>query len=94
MKLKGIICFVIMALCVSIVNPAEAYYKTKKSVSQPLRNYDYIYMNPIPQKMYAYGRYIGISSGIRYSHSPSKLKRARQAARINAYNRAAYGYYY
>jgi hypothetical protein len=52
-----------------------------------------LYLTPAPKGIHTYGRFIGISSGIRYSHSPSKLKNARSAARINAYNAAQHNYY-
>lgn len=48
--------------------------------------YEYIYMNPPKKSIVSNGRYIMISSGVRYVHSPSKRKRAAHAARINAYN--------
>ena len=48
--------------------------------------YDYIYMNPPKKSLVSNGRYVMISSGVRYVHSPSKHKRAAHAARINAYN--------
>lgn len=48
--------------------------------------YNHIYANPPSQRIEAYGRYLGLSSTVRYVHSPSKLKGAKHAARINAYN--------
>ena len=48
--------------------------------------YDYVYYNPPRQSLGAWGRYIYTNSKVRYVHSPSKLKRAAHAARINAYN--------
>ena len=48
--------------------------------------YEYIYMNPPKKSLVTNGRYIMVSSGVRYVHSPSKHKRAAHAARINAYN--------
>lgn len=54
--------------------------------------YDYIYYNPPRKSLQAHGRYIILSSGVRYVHSPSKNKRAAAAARINAYNYEAGNY--
>ncbi len=54
--------------------------------------YGYLYMNPPKKSLQAYGRYVFLSSGTRYVHSPSKNKRAAHAARINAYNYDAYNY--
>ena len=54
--------------------------------------YDHIYANPPRQSLGAYGRYIYSSAKVRYVHSPSRLKGAKHAARINAYNVQAYGY--
>ena len=54
--------------------------------------YDYLYANPPKQSLGAYGRYIMSRSGVRYVHSPSRLKGVRHAARINANNLQAYGY--
>ena len=48
--------------------------------------YEYIYMNPPKKSLYSRGKYVYMSSGVRYVHSPSKRKRAAHAARINAYN--------
>ena len=97
MKIKGIVCLLTMFLCSGALNEALAYYQTynhnKKTVSQPLKRYDHLYLTPVPKGIHTNGRFIGISSGIRYSHSPSKLKNARSAARINAYNAAQHNYY-
>ncbi len=54
--------------------------------------YDYIYYNPPRKSLQAHGRYVILSSGVRYVHSPSKGKRAAHAARINAYNYEAGNY--
>ncbi|MBR2069337.1 MAG: hypothetical protein IJ877_06200 [Candidatus Gastranaerophilales bacterium] len=48
--------------------------------------YDYVYYNPPRQSLEAWGRYIYSNSRIRYVNSPSKLKRAAHAARIDANN--------
>ena len=53
--------------------------------------YDYIYANPPRQGLKVYGRYIFSNSKVRYVHSPSRLKGAKHAARINA-NNAYYAY--
>jgi len=49
--------------------------------------YDYVYSNPPRQSLDAWGRYIYSNSTVRYVQSPSRLKRAAHAARIDAYNR-------
>lgn len=49
--------------------------------------YDYAYRNPRRQSLDAYGRYIFSSAKVRYVHSPSRLKGARHAARIDYNNR-------
>ena len=54
--------------------------------------YDYVYANPPRHSLGAYGRYIHSSAKVRYVHSPSRLKGAKHAARINAYNMQAYNY--
>ena len=57
------------------------------------RKYAHYYQNPPRQTMYGYGRYVHMSSGVRYVHSRSRLKNKYHAARIDAYNRQ-YGNYY
>lgn len=52
--------------------------------------YDYVYEAPRRQSLDAYGRYIKASSNVRYINSPSRLKNAKHAARINAYNAQMY----
>lgn len=56
--------------------------------SRSLRNshYDAVYSNPRRQSLEAWGRYIYSNSRVRYVNSPSKMKRAAHAARIEAYN--------
>lgn len=48
---------------------------------------NYVYrQNPPRQSLMTSGRYIMLNSKVRYIHSPSKLKGAKQAARIDYYN--------
>ena len=49
--------------------------------------YEHIYKNPPRQSLGAYGRYIISTSGVRYIHSPSRLKSDRHAQRTDANNR-------
>ena len=56
------------------------------SDSRKNSRYDYVYYNPPRQSLEAWGRYIYTNTKLRYVHSPSRLKRAAHAARIDAYN--------
>ena len=56
------------------------------------QKYEHIYMNPPRKSLETNGRYVMVSSGVRYVHSPSKLKRAAHAARVDA-NNYEYGNY-
>ena len=94
MGIKVLLVFSILScLCIS----AQAHtISTDRYSNNPYFNtssrYDYMYANPPKQSLGAYGRYIFSSGGSRYVHSPSRLKGAKHAARINANNRYAYGY--
>lgn len=88
--MKKIIC--VLFLSVILFSPANASnrqndfdYEDDRLRSET--RYDYMYQNPPRQTLGAYGRYIFSNSGVRYVHSPSRLKNAAHAARINAYNR-------
>ena len=60
---------------------AKAYVDSK---------YGNVYMDPPRPNLEAYGHFIRSTGGVRYVHSPSKLKRAAHAARIVAYNYQMY----
>lgn len=90
MLLKRFSCllFFVFALSVPVVfadNIVVIYDSSSKNVNQT--RYDYAYKNPPRTTLGAYGRYIFSSGGVRYVHSPSELKRARHAARIDYNNR-------
>ena len=73
------------------------YYESESSYESLLktnRRYDYLYANPPRPKLYGFGHHFIMSSGVTYSHSPSKLKGIRHAARINANNTHAYNNLY
>ncbi|MBR1617797.1 hypothetical protein IJ670_06560 [bacterium] len=55
-------------------------------VSRKEGRYDYVYYNPPRQSLQAWGRYVMANGTVRYTHSPSKLKRQAHAARIDAQN--------
>ncbi|MBQ8476335.1 hypothetical protein IJ531_04660 [bacterium] len=59
---------------------------TTDSGTKKESHYDYVYYNPPRQSLEAWGRYIYSNSKVRYVNSPSKLKRAAHAARIDANN--------
>ena len=67
------------------VDPSNPYLTTSS-------RYNHIYANPPKQRFGGYGYHHFSTSRIktRYVHSPSKLKGARHAARINAYNYDSY----
>lgn len=48
------------------------------------------YRNPPRPSLMTNGKYVILTSGVRYVHSPSKSKRASHAARINEYNSMYY----
>ena len=60
------------------------------------QHYDYIYCNPPRHSFMAMGGYgggfIAATGTVRYVNSPSRLKRAAHAAKINAYNYEAMNY--
>ena len=93
MKIGKGLCVLVMLTCASCFIQAQANerYENNPYFATSSR-YDYMYANPPKQSLGAYGRYIMSSSKVRYVHSPSRLKGAKHAARINAYNLAAYGY--
>lgn len=72
----------------SFANADNIFIQIDKNDSRYTQDpkYEYIYYNPPRKGLQAHGRYVILSSGVRYVHSPSKLKRAAHAARINAYN--------
>ena len=73
----------------SLVYADDVYINVNRNNNRYNRadsRYEHIYMNPPKPSLYSNGRYVMISSGVRYVHSKSKLKRAAHAARINAYN--------
>ncbi len=57
--------------------------------SRSVRDYrdEAIYRDPPRQSLDVYGRYIISTSSVRYVNSPSRLKRARHAARVDVNNR-------
>ncbi len=61
---------------------------------QQAKKYAHYYQNPPKQRLYSNGRYVHMSSGVRYVHSRSPLKNKYHAARIDAYNRQYENYYY
>ena len=94
MKLKSVLSVLFMTLSVASCAMADDQYKNVNIVQNKAHQnysndsrYDYIYEDPPKPSLQAYGRYIFASSGVRYVHSPSKLKRAAHAARVNANNR-------
>ena len=93
MKIKCFVCMIAMCGFIFMTNSAQA---NDKNYDNPYfatdSRYDYLYANPPKPSLRVFGRYIISSSTVRYVHSPSKLKGARHAARINAYNYQAYGY--
>ena len=93
MKIRSSLCVLMLLACILLFNEAQAddRYENNPYFATSSR-YDYMYANPPKQSLGAYGRYILSSSKVRYVHSPSRLKGAKHAARINAYNLAAYGY--
>ena len=93
MKVKSVVCVITMCGFLFIANCAQANdrYNNNPYFATDSR-YDYLYANPPRQSLGAYGRYIYANSRTRYTHSPSRLKGVRHAARINAYNLQAYGY--
>lgn len=93
MKIGKGLCVLTMLVCALCFIQAQANerYENNPYFATSSR-YDYMYANPPKQSLGAYGRYIMSSSKVRYVHSPSRLKGAKHAARINAYNLAAYGY--
>ena len=78
--------FALMLL--SVVNAQAVYadYERRDDRYYDYEKYEHIYMNPPKPSLYARGRYVVSTSGVRYVHSKSKGKRAAHAARINAYN--------
>ena len=95
----SVICLIMISMffCFSEAKAYSEYYETESSYESLLktnRQYDYLYVNPPKKKLHNFGYYFGISSGVTYSHSPSKLKGIRHAARINANNAHAYKNYY
>ena len=94
--MRNKVLFVLLALGCFCLNADAITISTDRYSNNPYFNtssrYDYMYANPPKQSLGAYGRYIFSSGGARYVHSPSRLKGAKHAARINAYNRYAYGY--
>ncbi len=68
---------------VSVNTTAQSATTYQKQSSR----YDYAYQTPRRQSLDAYGRYVRSSSGVRYINSPSRLKNAKHAARIDANNR-------
>ena len=93
MKVKSVVCVLAMCGLIFIADSAQANdrYSNNPYFATSSR-YDYIYANPPKPSLSVFGRYIISSSTVRYAHSPSKLKGARHAARINAYNYQAYGF--
>lgn len=87
------ILFILFTLSIATAVQASQYYNDCDNRSRKESRYDYIYMNPPRQSLGAYGRYIFSSAKVRYVHSPSKLKRDRHEAMVNANNMLyAYGY--
>lgn len=93
MKVKSVVCVMAMCGLIFMANTAQANdrYSNNPYFATDSR-YDYLYANPPKQTLSVFGRYIMSSSKVRYVHSPSRLKGARHAARINANNLQAYGY--
>ena len=87
---KVCVLFGLLAIFMSAVTIArDVYVNSEQNNNYHNRKnneYEYMYMNPPKPSLQVAGRYVIISSGVRYSHSPSKRKRAAHAARINAYN--------
>ena len=99
MRIKGVVWLIMVIASIGFCIEANAYnYNnlndryTNNPYFATSSRYDYMYANPPKQSLGAYGRYIFSSGGTRYVHSPSRLKGAKHAARINAYNRYAMGY--
>ena len=91
---KRVLCVLTLFGCLMISNCAFANNYSEGENPYYARNsrYDHIYANPPRQSLGAMGRYIMSSATVRYVHSPSKLKGARHAAKINANNAYLYGY--
>lgn len=95
MKLKSVLIVFTVFGCISSASWAYNYSRYSSNVNPYFATdsrYDYLYANPPKPTLRAYGRYFLTGSRVRYVHSPSRRKGIKHAARINAYNMAAYGY--
>lgn len=96
-RIKNVVC-VFLFIGISNLSQISFAYNNEEEDYEALlktnRNYDYLYLNPPKKRLYSWGYNMDIGSGVRYTHSPSKLKGIRHAARINANNAQAYNYYY
>ena len=94
MKIRSVLCILsLFGICL-LSESASAYDYDRYTNNPYLKTssrYDYMYANPPRGGFRVVGRYIISTTGNRYVHSPSRLKGARHAARVNAYN-YAYGY--
>lgn len=94
MKRRNVVCLLALFGCIMMSRVQTSakevlYVNSENPYLSTSSRYDYVYANPPRQSIATDGRYIILSSKVRYVHSPSRIKRAKQAARINAYN-----YYY
>lgn len=94
MKRKSVVCLLMLFSILTISQISTdakevLYVDSSNPYLTTSSRYNHIYANPPKQSLGAMGRYIFSSSRVRYIHSPSKMKGAKHAARINANN-----YYY
>lgn len=100
MRIKSVVCVFIFFIGISNMSQISFAYNNEtnnynyETLLKTNRNYDYLYSNPPKKRLYSWGYNMDTGSGVRYTHSPSKLKGIRHAARINANNAQAYNYYY
>ncbi len=89
MKLKSVVSLLMLFSVIAVgqisTNAKEVLYvDSSNPYLTTSSRYNHIYANPPRQSLGAMGRYIFSSSRVRYIHSPSKMKGAKHAARINA----------
>ena len=92
MKIRSVVCVLGFLGCLLLSNYTQVFAKeiiyvdSRNPYLATSSRYNYLYANPPRQRLYATGRYIASTGKVRYLHSPSRLKGAKHAARINAYN--------
>ncbi len=84
---KRVFCFIVLMLlnCAFAENIQINIYSD--GADSKYSNREYVrYKNPPRQSLMTNGFYVMSTSKVRYVHSPSRLKGAKHAARINYYN--------